>query len=394
MFNKPIAFVSPWYGEGISGGAEAELRGVVKHLQAAGVPLEVLSTCVKSFTDNWNVNYHKQGTTTEGGILVRRFKVRRRNTRAFDAVNYKLMQGQRLSPREEKVYCKEMINSPRLYDYMAKNKNRYALFVFIPDMFGTTYYGCQVEPSKSVLIPCFHDEPYAYMDCFHEAFSQVKGMVFNAEPERELAERLFNTEGQTNITMGIGVDTDWSCDAQQFRQKFGIDAPFVLYAGRKDEGKNVHTLIRYYEEYKRRHGDDLKLVLIGGGEVHNPDPQNIIDLGFVEVQDKYDAYAAASFLCNPSMNESFSLVIMESWLAQRPVLVHGKCPVTRDFAVRSNGGLYFQNYGEFEGCVTYLLEHESIATQMGQNGHAFVNQNFAWDSIVKKYIDYFESVVA
>lgn len=394
MFSKPIAFVTPWYGEGISGGAEAELRGVVKHLQAAGVPLEVLTTCVKSFADDWNTNYHEQGTTTESGILVRRFKVRKRNTRAFDAVNYKLMQGQSLTPQEEEVYCKEMINSPSLYDYMTKHKDSYALFVFIPYMFGTTYYGCQVEPSKSVLIPCFHDEAYAYMRCFHEAFSQVKGMIFNAEPERELADQLYNTEGQTNITMGIGVDTDWSCDAQRFRQKFGIDAPFVLYAGRKDAGKNVDTLIQYYTEYQRRHNNNLKLVLIGGGEIKNPDPRTIIDLGFVDVQDKYDAYAAASLFCNPSLNESFSLVIMESWLAHRPVLVHGQCPVTRDFVVRASGGLYFENYGEFEGCLTYLLEHEAIANQMGHNGNAFVNCNFAWNPIVKKYIDYFESVVA
>ena len=33
---KKIGFVTPWYGEEIPGGAEAELRGVVHHLKDAG----------------------------------------------------------------------------------------------------------------------------------------------------------------------------------------------------------------------------------------------------------------------------------------------------------------------------------------------------------------------
>ena len=52
--NKKIAFVAPWYGEKISGGAETLLRELVHHLQDAGVKLEVLTTCVESFRSDWN----------------------------------------------------------------------------------------------------------------------------------------------------------------------------------------------------------------------------------------------------------------------------------------------------------------------------------------------------
>ena len=60
---KKIGFVIPWYGETIGGGAEAELRGVVHHLQDAGVELEVLTTCVEKFASDWSVNFHKPGLT-------------------------------------------------------------------------------------------------------------------------------------------------------------------------------------------------------------------------------------------------------------------------------------------------------------------------------------------
>ena len=389
---KRIGFVTPWYGETIGGGAEAELRGLVHHLKEAGVNLEVLTTCVRSFTDDWNKNYHKPGLTEEAGIPVRRFPVRKRRAADFDAVNLRLMNGQRITPQEEEVFCREMINSPELYDYIRDHGAEYALFVFIPYMFGPVYYGCQIHPQKSVLIPCLHDESYAYMQCFRKAFSNVRGMIFHADPERILAKNLYGVQGECFVTLGEGLYTDWSADAARFRSKFGINSPFILYAGRKDAGKRVDMLVRFFAAYKKRNPGDLKLVLIGGGAIDIPDRENILDLGFVEKQDKYDAYAAAAFFCNPSQMESFSLVIMESWLAGRPVLVNGTCAVTRDFVHQANGGLYFNSYPEFEACVRYLLEHPDTADRMGQNGADYVRQNFRWDVIVRRYTDYFDRI--
>jgi glycosyltransferase involved in cell wall biosynthesis len=195
--------------------------------------------------------------------------------------------------------------------------------------------------------------------------------------------------------MGIGMNTDISPDAAAFRRDYQIDKPFLLYAGRKDTGKNVHTLLRYFAEYKRRHESDLQLVLIGGGKIDIPVSvqEDVYDLGFVTPQDKYNAMAAAELLCQPSHNESFSLVIMESWLCGRPVLVHAKCAVTKDFARRSNGGLYFRDYFEFEGCVEYILEHPEIARQMGENGGQFVRENFDWSVIVEKYKAFFAELM-
>ena len=137
------------------------------------------------------------------------------------------------------------------------------------------------------------------------------------------------------------------------------------------------------------------LVLIGGGDIAIPESvkDDVYDLGFVSKQDKYNAMAAASLLCQPSHNESFSLVIMESWLCGRPVLVSSQCAVTKDFAKRSNGGLYFKDYFEFEGCVEYILEHPEAAAELGANGGAFVRENFEWDIIVEKYRTFFQKLM-
>ncbi len=392
-----IAFVIPWYGEGIRGGAEMELREISVHLQRAGVDVEILTTCVRSFDSNWNENYYAEGTAMVYDVPTRRFPVRTRDTRAFDQVNRKLMMGARVSLREEKIFLREMVNSPSLYTYIQEHSGEYDLFVFMPYMFGTTFFGvlCCL-PEKTVMLPCFHNESYARMQMLRQTYIHIKGMIFNSQPEMDLANRLYDLQEVEQECIGVGMDTRIRGNAADFRKKFGIEGPFVLYAGRKDKGKNVDTLLQYMSEFHKRNPDQpLKLVLLGGGELEIPASMAgyVRDLGYVDAQDKYNAMAAAELLCQPSKNESFSIVMMESWLCGRPVLVHGKCSVTTNFVRRSGGGLYFQDYYEFEGCLKWMLSDPERTAELGRSGNAFVRENFDWDIIVRRYIRFFEKLI-
>lgn len=391
-----IGFVTSWYGDNISGGAEAELRGLVKHLQASGVELEILTTCVKDFNSDWNTDYYPEGLSTDGGISVRRFKVRKRDTKSFDAVNLKLMKGIKITPAEEEIYMQEMVNSERLIEYIKVHQEEYALFVGIPYMFGPVFQTALTVPEKFVMIPCFHDEAYFYMDVFKEAYSRIAGLIYNAKPEYTLANRVYKLSQVKQIVTGLGLDANISGNASRFIEKYHITNPFILYAGRKDAGKNVDMLLKYFVAYKKNHSDsDLQLVLIGGGKIDIPRSvkNDVHDLGFVDIQDKYDAYSAATVLCQPSTHESFSIVIMESWLCHRPVLVHGKCEVTKNFAIESNGGLWFNDYYEFDEAVSYMVTHEAECKILAENGRKYVLANFSWDVIVEEMTRYFEEVV-
>lgn len=393
---KKIGFVIPWYSEKIPGGAEMELRGLTTHLHESGVELEILTTCVKEFSADWNENFFRAGVEKVHGFTLRRFKVRKRNTAAFDAVNFKIMNGRTITAEEEETYVRESVNSPDLYNYIAEHKDEYSLFVFIPYMFGTTYNGMQVCPEKTVMIPCFHDEAYVYMNVYKPVFEKIAGIIYHARPEYELANRIFDLSKVNQAVLGEGVYTELTSDPKRFREKYGIKENFILYAGRKDKGKMVHVLLKYFEEYKKRQKGDLKLILIGGGEIELPKELvksgEIIDLGFIDIQDKYDAQAAALALCQPSQFESFSLVIMESWLNRRPVMVNAKCEITKSFASVTNGGLYFDDYFEFEGTLNYLINNPETADQMGENGRNYVLSNFAWDVIVDKYMGFFKKI--
>ena len=161
----------------------------------------------------------------------------------------------------------------------------------------------------------------------------------------------------------------------------------MLYAGRKAAEKNVDTLVQYFSLYKDRNANDLKLVLVGPAEIPLPATakDHIIDLGFVPLEDKNDAYSAATVFCQPSVNESFSIVMMEAWLSGTPCLAHGQCAVTREHTMGSGGGLLFENYSDFEGCLNHFLENDALRARMAQSGRDYVLAHFTWDHIIERW---------
>ena len=395
---KPIALVIPWYGDHIKGGAEQECNYLAHSLKNAGADVEVFTTCVKEASADRGVNTLEDGAHIESGILVRRFKVRTRNMDRFVPANVKIYNGEQVTLDEEKAYYEEDINSPEMYEFIRKNKDNYKCFIFIPYMYGPTYNGSKECPDNCIMIPCLHDESYAYLHLTKEMMERMKGLIFHAEPEYLLAKRLFNLGNVKTGVLGEGIDTEWhsECNGERFRQKYGIQEEFILFAGRKDAGKKADELLRFFCRYKEINPHrTVKLVFIGGGNLEIPEEhkEQIFDLGFVSVEDKHDAFAAASFLCNPSWFESFSLVVMESWLAKRPVLVSEHCAVTTNFCLETNGGLYFKDFPTFAGTVDYLLDNEDVAKQMGENGFKYVMSNFTHKVIAERYLKFIGEVI-
>ncbi len=396
---KKLGFVVPWYGEEIPGGAESLVRELTGHLFATGIQLEILTTCIEKFASDWGKNFYKEGVSKDSrGITIRRFKADKRDARSFDEVNLKLMAGKKITAAEEEIFIRNSATSKNLLAFMEEHENEYSYFLYAPYMFGTCIEGCQKFPSKSVVIPCFHDESYFYMEAFKNTFENVKGLIYNAHPEMKLANSYYDLSKVKQKVLGTGVDVTIKGDVEAFRRETGIEGDYVIYAGRKDAGKNVDTLIKYHNEYINRARNEgrnyPKLVLIGGGEIEIPaeNKDNIIDLGFVSKEMKYNAMAGALCLCQPSTHESFSLVIMESWLCKRPVIVSEECEVTLDFAKRTNGGLYFKDYFDYEGAIKFFEENKEISKVMAENGRKYVIDNFSWDRIVTRTVEFLESL--
>ena len=386
MTDPPLVFVTPWYGPEVPGGAEALARHTAERLHQAGYDVSVMTTCLRDLYADWNDNYHRPGVTTINGVPVHRFPVEAADRAAFDAVNARLIHGRPVDAAAERAYVEEMFRAPALYEAIAARDD--ALFFFIPYLFATTVFGAQIHPQRSIVIPCLHDEAYARLGVHRRVIPAARGLVFNTAAEQRLAHRLFGRRpGRLEAVIGMGVEEQFAPDAARFRECYGVEEPFLLYAGRREVGKNTPLLLDYWGHYAAGRGPGAKLVLLGPNEVPIPAAAqpHVVDVGFVPAQDKWDAYAAATALCQPSLHESFSIVLLESWLAGTPALVHGGCAVTREHAQRGNGGLYFLTYEEFAAALDLYFARPALAARLGQQGRRYVQANFRWDVIVDKY---------
>jgi glycosyltransferase involved in cell wall biosynthesis len=299
------------------------------------------------------------------------------------------MAGERLSEDEEHDFFANMVHSPELMAHIAAHPEL-GPFFFIPYLFTTAVWGPLIHPRRSVLIPCLHDEGYARMQSVRRAFESARAIAFHVPAERDLGASLYDLSRGEPLVLGEGIDTDWSADGERFRAKYGVQGPFILYAGRKDAGKNTPLLVQYFLRYvdERAGAGGLKLLLIGNLPAPVPAGREdvAVDLGFVSRQDKYDAYAAAQVFVQPSLMESFSIVIMEAWLAGTPVMVHTGCAVTREHVERSGGGLHFHDYPHFAESLDLILSRPALAKQMAEAGRAYVLDNFAWPQVTARFV--------
>ena len=390
-----IAFVCPWYGADLTGGAESHTREVATRLAARGHDVHVLTTCSPSFQGNWSENFHKPGQTKLDGVTVHRFEVDGRNDIAFDVTNQYLLsqtlgstpETTALEKAHSDIFFRENINSRALQSYISDNVDEFKYFVFIPYLYGTSIFGARSCPGKAILNPCLHDEVYAYLPEVAEMFGQAAHVLCLSDGEKQLAINLYGPAIAAKITVvGAGVESDSSDTAQA-----EIDDPpsnFLLCLGRRDPGKGLNLLIESWRTFKSRNGDSsLELILAGPGSSDYGAPDCAArDMGLVDGATKRWLLENCRALVQPSPNESYSRVLMEAWLAGRPALVNSGCLATARAMALASGG--WAAGSEDEWCAA--LEQIDKAGQeelhrLGQQGAAYAEKYANWDRVIDAY---------
>ena len=385
---RRFAFVLPRFGEALGGGAETLAGALAAKLAARGDEVEVLTTCA---LDNrtWE-NYFPPGETRQNGVRISRYPVDARNLDSWAPLQVRIAEGLRLSVEEQFQWLDNGVNSSELYQCLVRRAGEFEALFFAPYLFSTTFYGALLCREKAVLIPCLHDEYYAYVAAIQSMFRQVRGCVFNSPPEKDLARQLFGELRGGYV--GMGFEALSEREAQELNPYFRDSGPYILYIGRKETGKGVQVLIDYFVDLKDAgYGDDLKLVIAGAGsfaDLKRPAAgkrEDIVDLPQVTEQDKRRLIKHAVFLCQPSINESFSIVLMEAWTLGTPVVVNAKCPVTRYHVIESGGGLYFGDAMDFAAVVERLRKDGALRASLAGAGAEYVRRFYNWDAVLKRF---------
>lgn len=384
-----VALVVQRYGLEVNGGAEFHCRLIAEHLSKY-FDVEVLTTCAVDYT-TWKNDY-SAGVEALNGVLVRRFPVDyERDLLKFNKFSEKIFGN--IHTYEDEIEWMKLQGpySTKLLNYLKSNKDNYTCFIFFTYLYCTTFFGLPLVKEKALLVPTAHNEPPIYLPIFNSLFNCPSRFIYNTEEEKNLVISKFRVSNIPSDVVGVGIDIPDKIDSASFVQKYDLDN-FVIFVGRIEESKGCQELFDYFLRYKKENKSSIKLVLLGKQTMEIPKNPDILSLGFVPEKDKFNGIKSAKLLIMPSKYESLSMVLLESWLCNTPVLVNGECDVLKGQCIRGNAGLYYENYDEFKACLDFLLANDGIRNAMGKNGMKFVLKNYSWENIEKKYISILKSI--
>jgi len=361
--------------------------------------VEVLTTCSRAFQDNWATNHYPPGSSRERGILVRRFALRRGTFHDFNALNGHLLRLEKgmLKPGVSPVpghaaefFASDNINSPALMRHLQHHGQEYAAILFLPYLYGPILNGLPLVADRACLMPCLHDEAYAYLPPVERIFRQARRILYLSAGEKALAERLYGPGIVTKgVLVGAGVELTAGADHPESETgPPGLGQKFVLCLGRRDVHKNTDFLVQAFAAFRRHYPQSsLQLVLAGPGETsYSRSGLDVLDLGLISEADKAFLLSRCQALFQPSQNESYSRVIMEAWFCGRPVAAHAGCLATATVVQDSKGGWLAQSLEQWRDLFA-MVEQTAPADldALGRLGMTYAREHATWERVLDRY---------
>ncbi|WP_029323473.1 glycosyltransferase family 4 protein [Butyrivibrio sp. AE3004] len=375
-----VCFIVQRYGLNINGGAELLTRQLAEQInKIEDFEVSVITTKAEDY-NTWE-NVYENDVEDINGITVYRFPVEHpRRIRKFLRLNEMVVYGDSKLQTQENWLVEQGPFSPKLIEFIRKNKKETDVFIFCTYLYYPTVAGIREVAEKSILIPFAHDEPYLRMEIFEKLFSSPAAFVFQTDEEKALIRGIYNNYDIPSCMGGAGVEIPDKIDHEYIKKKYGL-GKYIIYAGRIDVGKNCDRLIEDFIRYCDETDSDITLLMIGKKLIDIPEHRNIKCLGFVSDEEKFNAIAGAEFLVLPSKYESLSIVVLEAFSLCKSVLVNGDCPVLKGHCEKSGGGFYYRNYEEFKEYTDKLINEPGLNKSMGEHGKEYVNRRFNWDII-------------
>ena len=196
-----------------------------------------------------------------------------------------------------------------------------------------------------------------------------------------------------------------AADRELIEQRYQVNYPFLLYAGRVSPHKNVVRMIEAFsalktELEKDQAYPDLKLIIIGDDLSGNPDLRRTVVrsgvqndvrfLGFIPIEVLRIFYDLAKIFVFPSLYEGFGLPPLEAMAHGTPVVTSNATSlpeVVGNAAVLVNP----ENVFEIMRALHRVLMDQPLRDRMKERGYKQVTK-FSWENSVRRVLVVYRQV--
>ena len=381
---EKIAFVCQRYGKEVNGGSELHCRQVAERLSSC-YEVDVYTTCAIDYV-TWK-NEYPAGESYINGVHVFRYPVKHERQRIRQGLLSRWIQ---FSPSHSDAAERAWIHAQgpvcdEALDDLWEKQEQYKVIIFMTYLYYLTAIGMPRGFRHAMLIPTLHDEWPAYLKHYDRVFSAAQSIVWNSPEELAFATQRFpGIEKTPSDIVGVGIEIPEKTSLPE--RITSLKDPYIVYVGRLDVSKGCGELFDFFVRYKETYSDKVKLVLVGKQNMPIPEREDIIPLGFVSDEEKFGVMRNARGLVLCSQFESLSMVVLESMLLGRPVLVNGKSEVLQGHIERSGAGISYVDFDTFCMGIRILAQDDERYRTMSVQGIRYVKENYSWDTIIKKLV--------
>lgn len=277
--------------------------------------------------------------------------------------------------------------STSLERYIADHVKDYDLVVTHNNVFRPAVIAIEEAKKQgvpSILIPHAHldDDFYHFPDWLESARNASLVLAVPKAACDFLAEKGCNVR-----YLPAGCDASeafTAADQEAFKQVHPSSRPFILVLGRKAGAKGYRQIIDAAEALNRN-GIDLQVVLIGpdddGVPVTSP---NALYLGRQPRNIVRGALLSCLALCNMSSSESFGIVLLEAWMAGKPVIANKNCAAFQEMAIDGvNSFLVLSS--NLSNAIRKIIDANDLVNEFAKNGSAVVLQ-YNWKNVCNDFL--------
>ncbi len=233
------------------------------------------------------------------------------------------------------------------------------------------------------------------------SIKRAKKIIAVSENTKNDIVKIFKIDPAKVEVIYEGVDdyNQLTLDETKIRPELKISQPYFLFLGTLEPRKNLVRLVEAFNEFLKDN-KDYKLILAGKkGWKYEPIFQTIekfglkdkvIDIGYVNKEEKVFLLRNALSLAFPSLYEGFGLPILEAMNMGVPIITSNIASIPE--LVIDNAVLVDPySVDSIKGALSKMANDKQLREKLSVKGKG-IAQNFTWERCAKKTLELYQSI--